>query len=173
MRARSPRNRVVRLIFNTDVLPESVTDQSVIIRTGGTFQTRPVGTFLISGNVIEFDPTVTQAGGANAIGFEAGAQVLIQIPLLIPNDSRPLTNFIQNIEGNPIALSLTGGSTTAAFESNVYTTGSGWDDPVPGPPGVLGLEFHPRPERRRPGAVERRRHLDLLRADQPRLDDPR
>ncbi len=140
-----PRNRVIRMIFNTDVLPESVTDQSVIIRTGGTFQTRPVGTFLISANVIEFDPTVTQAGGSNAIGFEAGAQVLIEIPLLVPNDNRPLTNFIQNIEGNAIALTLTGGSTTSAFETNVFTTGSGWDDPIPGPPGVLGLEFTPGP----------------------------
>ena len=34
-----PRNRVVRLFFNTTVLPSSVHDQSISIRTGGTFQT--------------------------------------------------------------------------------------------------------------------------------------
>ena len=57
-----PRNRPVRMFFNTTVLPESVHDQSIRIRTGGTFQTRPEGSFLISGNIIEFDPTVTTAG---------------------------------------------------------------------------------------------------------------
>ena len=139
------RNRVIRLIFNTNVLPQSVTDQSILIRSGGTFQTRPEGTFLISANVVEFDPTVTTSGGANAIGFEAGAQVLIEIPLQLPSDSRPANSFLQNVEGNPISLSLTGGTTTSASELNAFTTGSGWDDPVPGPPGVLGLEFTPGP----------------------------
>jgi hypothetical protein len=134
-----PRNRVVRMIFNTRVLPESVTDQSVVIRTGGTFQTRPEGSFLILGSVIEFDPTVTQAGGANAGGFPAGAQILVEIPLKVPGDNVPANLFLQNEEGKPI---------TIASGDNIlsFTTGAGWVDPVPGPPGVLGLEFTPGPD---------------------------
>lgn len=134
-----PRNRAVRMIFNTDVLPESVTDQSIIIRTGGNFNIRPTGTFLISGNIVEFDPTVTSAGGANAIGFEAGVQVLVEIPLKVAGDGEPKNNFVQNVETNPITL---------ASGANIitFTTGAGWDDPVPGPPGVLGLDFTPGPD---------------------------
>jgi len=133
-----PRNQVIRMTFNTNVLPESVTDQSLIIRTGGQFTTRPDGTFLISGNIVEFDPTLTAIGSPNAIGFEAGVQVLVEIPLKIPDDGAPANDFLQNVEGNPI---------TIASDDNVvsFTTGSGWNDPVPGPPGVLGLSFTPGP----------------------------
>ena len=130
------RNRVVRMIFNVPVLPQSVHDQSIIIRTGGTFQTRPVGTFLINGNVVEFDPTVTTTGGANAGGFPAGAQVLVEVRLKIEGDNLPSNLFVQNAEGNPIVVAS--GDNLLAF-----TTGAGWEDPVPGPPGVLGLEFTP------------------------------
>jgi hypothetical protein len=131
-----PRNRVVRMIFNVPVLPQSVHDQSIIIRSGGTFQTRPVGTFLINGNVVEFDPTVTSTGGANAGGFDAGAQVLVEVRLKIEGDNLPANLFVQNAEGNPIVVAS--GDNLLAF-----TTGAGWEDPVPGPPGVLGLEFTP------------------------------
>jgi len=131
-----PRNRVVRMIFSTLVLPESVHDQSIRVRTGGTFQTRPEGSFLISGNIVEFDPTVSSTGGANAGGFPAGAQVLVEVPLKAGGDGQPANNFVQNEEGHPI---------TIASGDNIisFTTGSGWVDPVPGPPGVLGLEFTP------------------------------
>jgi len=131
-----PRNRVVRMIFNVAVLPQSVHDQSIIIRSGGTFQTRPEGTFLINGNVVEFDPTVTTTGGANAAGFPAGAQVLVEVRLKIEGDNLPANLFVQNAEGNPIVVAS--GDNLLAF-----TTGAGWEDPVPGPPGVLGLEFTP------------------------------
>jgi len=131
-----PRNRGVRMTFNAAVLPESVNDQSVIIRTGGTFQTRPEGSFLILGATVEFDPKVTQTGGANAAGFPAGVQVLVEIPLKVAGDGIPANNFVQNIEGNPITIAS--GDNLLSF-----TTGAGWDDPVPGPPGVLGLEFTP------------------------------
>ncbi len=131
-----PRNRVVRMIFNVPVLPQSVHDQSIIIRSGGTFQTRPVGTFLINGNVVEFDPTVTSTGGANAGGFPAGAQVLVEVRLKMEGDGLPANVFVQNAEGNPIVVAS--GDSLLAF-----TTGAGWEDPVPGPPGVLGLDFTP------------------------------
>jgi hypothetical protein len=131
-----PRNRVVRMIFNVAVLPQSVHDQSIIIRTGGTFQTRPEGTFLINGNVVEFDPTVTTTGGANAGGFSAGAQILVEVRLKIEGDGLPANLFVQNAEGNPIVVASGDNLLT-------FTTGAGWEDPVPGPPGVLGLEFTP------------------------------
>ena len=35
-----PRNRVVRMFFNTQVLPESVDDQSILVRIGGTLYSR-------------------------------------------------------------------------------------------------------------------------------------
>lgn len=134
-----PRNRVVRLYFNTQVLPQSVTDQSIRLRTGGTFQTRPEGSFLVNGNIVEFDPTVTRAGGPNAVGFPAGAQIQVIVPILTPGSKEPANNFVQNEEGNPV--------TTAAGDNTiVFTTGSGWIDPVSGPPGAIGLEFTPAPD---------------------------
>ncbi len=133
-----PRNRVVRMFFNTQVLPESVDDQSIVVRIGGTFQTRPEGAFLTTGDTVEFDPTVAANGGRNALGFPAGEQVLVEIKLKIPNDGQPKEQFLQNIEGNPIAI---------ASGDNIITfvTGAGWIDPVPGPPGVLSLDFTPGP----------------------------
>lgn len=133
-----PRNRLVRMEFNTTVLPSSVHDQSIKIRTGGTFQIRPDGAFLVSANIIEFDPRVTTAGGANAIGFPAGAQVLVEIPLFVPGSFEPMINYLQNIEGNPIVYASGDNKVT-------FATGSTWEDPVPGPPGVLGLDFVPSP----------------------------
>jgi hypothetical protein len=133
-----PRNRIVRMFFNTQILPESVDDQSILVRSGGTFQTRPEGSFLVSGDVVEFDPTVTSSGGRNALGFPAGEQILVEIPLKIPDDGVPAEEFLQNSEGNPIGI---------ASGDNIltFTTGASWIDPVPGPPGVLGLEFIPGP----------------------------
>lgn len=133
-----PRNRPVRMTFNAPVRPESVHDQSVLVRTGGNFRTRPEGSFLISGNIVEFDPTVTETGGANASGFEAGNQILVEVPLKGVGDTRPDNLFLQNIEGNPIGFAS--GDNEIAF-----VTGSGWVDPTPGPPGVLGVEFTPSP----------------------------
>ncbi|MEE8107350.1 MAG: hypothetical protein V3T86_17585 [Planctomycetota bacterium] len=130
------RNRRVRLTFSGDVLPESVHDQSVRIRFGPTFGTRPVGTFLVSGNVVEFDPTVLPGGSENAAGFPAAEQILVEVPLNIPDDPEPAVNFVQNVEGNPVA-------TAANNNSLTFTTGDGWNDAVPGPPGVLGIDFVP------------------------------
>jgi hypothetical protein len=135
-----PRNRVVRMFFNTQVLPESVDDQSILVRVGGTFQSRPEGAFLTTGDTVEFDPTIAANGGRNAIGFPAGEQVLVEIRLYEPDVPfpEPAEQFLQNIEGNPIGI---------ASGDNIinFVTGSGWIDPVPGPPGVLGLEFTPGP----------------------------
>jgi hypothetical protein len=133
-----PRNRIVRMYFNTQVLPESVDDQSVLVRVGGTFQTRPEGAFLTTGDTIEFDPTVTSTGGRNSLGFPAGEQVLVEIRLKQPDDGQPAELFLQNIKGKPIGI---------ASGENIITfvTGASWIDPVPGPPGVLGLDFTPGP----------------------------
>lgn len=131
-----PRNRIVRLFFNTTVRPESITDQSLQVRTGGTFQTRPEGSFLVNGDVVEFDPTVTRAGGQNSAGFGAGSQIQLVVPLFVPGTPEPEINFVQNIEGNPI-------TSTAGDNTVVFTTGSIWDDPVSGPPSALRLEFTP------------------------------
>jgi len=131
-----PRNRVVRLFFSTTVLPSSVHDQSISIRTGGTFQTRPEGSFLVSANIVEFDPTVSTTGGANSLGFNAGSQILLDVPLFDPDAPRPSVNFLQNVEGNPITISSGDNKIT-------FSTGSRWNDPTPGPPGALNLEFTP------------------------------
>ncbi|MCZ6571968.1 MAG: Ig-like domain-containing protein, partial [Planctomycetota bacterium] len=130
------RNVKIRLTFSTQVLPQSVHDLSLQVRTGGTFQTRPDGQFLVSGNIVEFDPTVLGNGGENAIGFPSGSQILVKIPLFDPDAPEPHNLFLQNIEGNPIR-------TTAQDNEITFITGFGWNDPVQGPPGVLGLEFVP------------------------------
>ncbi len=137
------RNSVVRLFFSTTVLPSSVHDQSIRVRSGGQFQTRPEGSFLISGNIIEFDPTVSATGGANALGFKAGIQILLDIPLFDGqagqlSQVQPANNYLQNVEGNPIAIASGDNKIT-------FSTGATWNDTKPGPPGALGLEFTPAP----------------------------
>jgi hypothetical protein len=131
-----PRNRPVRIVFNTAVLPESIHDQSVRVRIAGG-KTRPAGSFLISGNVVEFVPTRGADGRPNAGGFPAGASVSVEVPLFTPGASKPASSFVRNVEGNPITV----GTGHVAF-----TTGAQWDDPVPGAPGVLGVEFTPGPD---------------------------
>jgi hypothetical protein len=133
-----PRNSLIRMEFNTTVLPSSVHDQSIRVRTGGTFSVRPEGGFLVSGNVVEFDPRVTRDGLPHAIGFDAGVQVLVDVPLYLPDSNEPKVNYLQNVEGNPILY--------ASGDNRVtFATGMTWDDPVPGAPGVLGLAFTPAP----------------------------
>jgi len=139
-----PRNRAVTMIFSTTVLPQSVHDQSIQVRTGAQFQTRPLGSFIVSGNVVEFNPTVIQGGGENALGFPAGQQIRVKVPLFSPTAGQSSTsffqanNFVQNIEGNPI--------TVATGDSEIiFTTGAGWIDPIPGPPGVVDVRFIPPP----------------------------
>ena len=130
------RNVKVRLTFSTQVLPQSVHDLSLQVRTGGTFQTRPDGQFLVSGSIVEFDPTVLASGGENALGFPSGSQILVKIPLFEQEQPEPHNLFLQNIEGNPIR-------TTSQDNEITFITGFGWNDPVEGSPGVLGLEFVP------------------------------
>ncbi len=137
-----PRNRPVTLTFSGPALPASITDQSVQVRTGGTLQTRPAGSFVVSGNLVEFNPTVIQGGGENALGFPGGQQIVVTIPLFNPQAGASTSsflqknNFVQNIEGNPITKSSGDNQIT-------FTTGGGWIDPVSGPPGVVGVEFVP------------------------------
>ncbi len=132
------RNSVIRLTFNTTILPESVHDQSLRVRVGGQFTIVPEGAFLISDNVIEFDPTLTGTGGANSVGFPAGETVLVELPLFEPDSGESSINFVQNVEGNPV--------TVASGDSLIsFTTGCEWTDKVPGAPGVLGLSFTPEP----------------------------
>ena len=86
--------------------------------------------------MIEFDPRLTEAGGANAIGFEAGAQILVEVPLFSEGGNEAADNFLQNIEGNPI-------SSASGDNQIAFTTGAGWEDPVPGPPGPCPRETGP------------------------------
>ncbi|MHC4959487.1 MAG: Ig-like domain-containing domain [Planctomycetota bacterium] len=134
-----PRNSSIRLFFSTTVLPSSVHDQSLKVRTGGTFQTRPEGSFLVSGNIVEFDPTVDRNGARNSLGFDAGQQILIEVPLFDAEVPSPVVNYLQNVEGNPI-------ETASGNNKIAFSTGSTWDDPDPGPPGALQLEFTPGPD---------------------------
>ena len=139
-----PRNRAVTMTFSGTVLPASIHDQSIQVRTGGTFQTRPTGAFIVSGNIVEFNPTVITGGAENALGFPAGSQILVKIPLYNPQAGvsgsafLQKNNFVQNIEGNPI--------TFASGDSQItFTTGASWVDPVSGPPGVVDVTFTPPP----------------------------
>ena len=89
-----PRNRVVRMFFNTTVLPESVTDQSIQVRTGGTFQTRPQGKFLVNGNIV--------GDLLEVEGFPYGE--LLRKPLrLTPREARAMLLAIDLVGGQILA----------------------------------------------------------------------
>jgi hypothetical protein len=134
-----PRNSVIQLVFSVDILAESVDDQAILVRTGGTFQTRPEGSFLVTGNVVEFDPTVTEGGGANALGFEGGAQIAVKVPLKVVGDGLADELFLRSVEGSPVTAASGG-------DSFSFVTGAGWIDRMPGPPEIVGVELSPAPD---------------------------
>jgi hypothetical protein len=134
-----PRNGVIRLVFSETVLAESVDDQAILVRTGGNFQTRPEGSFLVTGNVVEFDPTVREGGDGNATGFGGGEQIAVKVPLKMAGDGLADEQFLRSIEGSPITAASGG-------ESFSFVTGAGWIDRTPGPPEIVGLELSPVPD---------------------------
>lgn len=129
------RNRVIQFVFNVDVDPDTVNDQSIQIRTGSTFTTRPTGRFDVSGAIVVFDPTVAANGAANAVGFPAGAQVAVDVPLF--QSFRPQALVLRSMTGKPLM--------SASQNRISFVTGSGWlqDDNVP--PVLEGVEFAPGP----------------------------
>ncbi|MCI0637230.1 MAG: Ig-like domain-containing protein, partial [Actinobacteria bacterium] len=130
-----PRNSPIRLFFNATVDASSVDDQSILVRVGGTFQTRPVGQFLVTGDVVEFDPTVSAAGVGNALGFAAGEQVFVKVPLK-GLDNEPEEKFVRGVDGDMVTVASGGDNFT-------FVTGTAWIDPVPGAPEIVGLDFSP------------------------------
>ena len=52
-----PRNAIIGLVFSEVVKAQSVTNQTVQLRFGASFQSVPDGSFQVSGNRVLFDPT--------------------------------------------------------------------------------------------------------------------
>lgn len=106
-----PRNAIVGMIFSELVNPASVTNQTVQIRFGGSFQSVPPGSFNVNGNQVLFDPTVTAQGQPNPLGFQPVTQYVLDIPGVGEQET-----VLTNLDGDP--------NLTTFFTQ--FTTASGW-----------------------------------------------
>jgi hypothetical protein len=134
-----PRNRAIRMLFSEPVDPESVHDESILVRVGVGFQTRPAGQFQVTGDTVVFDPGLTESGLGHAIGFDAGQQVRVTVPLKQAGDGQPAARFVRSLGGKVVTV-VSGGPVFT------FLTGDEWNDPVPGRPEMVGLDFAPVPD---------------------------
>jgi hypothetical protein len=106
-----PRNALIGMVFSELVDPTSVTNQTIQLRFGGSFQSVPTGSFSVNGNQVLFDPTVTAAGQPNPLGFEPVTQYVLDIPSFEEQNS-----VVRNLDDDP--------NLTTFFTE--FTTSEGW-----------------------------------------------
>ena len=98
-----PRNAQLLLVFSELVNPDSINFQTVQIRFGPNLQSRPVGSFSVTGNTVRFDPTITSDGQPNPFGFGSVVQYQVLVPgfgsapdVLENADFDPRTRYVRD-----------------------------------------------------------------------------
>lgn len=122
-----PRNAIVGMLFSELVNPGSVTNQTVQVRFGSSFQSVPPGSFSVNGNQVLFDPTVTAQGQPNPLGFEPVTQYILDIPGVGEQET-----VLTNLDNDP--------NLTTFFTQ--FTTSNGWIRELV-PPEVLDVIWVP------------------------------
>jgi hypothetical protein len=126
-----PRNAQLLMKFSEQVNAATVTNQTIQIRHGNNQV--PVGAFTVNGADVRFDPTLTNQGQPNPMGFEAVTQFTVYIPSYEDDqgDSQ-IAGVVENRDFDP---------NTTAFRT-AFETGTGWLRELQ-PPQVLGVTFVP------------------------------
>ncbi len=122
-----PRNALIGMIFSELVDPGSVTNQTIQLRFGATFQSVPSGSFSVNGNQVIFDPTITQQGQPNPLGFEPITQYLLDIPGFEEQEQ-----VVENLDNDPNLVTF----------FTQFTTSDGWLRELT-PPEVVDVYFVP------------------------------
>ena len=91
-----PRNAQYRMIFNEEVLPESVDFQTIQVRTGPQFASIPGGSFRVNGNEVIYDPILDVDGTPRPFGLDPLRQFSLDIPSV---EERP--GVVTNLDGDP------------------------------------------------------------------------
>lgn len=125
-----PRNAQFRCIFNGPVLGSTVSFQTIQVRTGGSFQSIPGGSFRVTGNEVIYDPTLEVDGTPRPFGLEPLQQYALDIPSI---DEQ--AGVVQNLDLDPNRRS---------FFTN-WTTSDGYLRELQ-PPEVEGVYFIPDPD---------------------------
>lgn len=89
------QNENVVLVFNTEVDPLSINENTIQFRTSAGEP--PVGTFLVNGNVVEFVPQVLVVGGQSFFGFRAGETYTMTMP-----GGKNEPNAVKSTSGDPL-----------------------------------------------------------------------
>jgi hypothetical protein len=94
------QNQIVILNFNDEVDVNTVNSTSIRFRTGSGDQ--PVGEFLVTGNRVEFVPTLSISGGQTFFGFSAGETYTMTIP-----GGNTQNGVLRSTSGKPFGKTLT------------------------------------------------------------------
>ncbi|MGE0192846.1 MAG: hypothetical protein AB7T63_12490 [Planctomycetota bacterium] len=125
-----PRNAQFRCIFNGPVLGSSISFQTIQVRTGGSFQSIPGGSFRVTGNEVIYDPTLEVDGTPRPFGLDPLSQYSLDIPSI---DEQP--GVVKNLDLDPNRRSFfTNWTTSAGFLRELQ------------PPEVEGVYFVPDPD---------------------------
>ncbi len=124
------RNAQILFVFSEIVNANTVTQQTIQIRYGPTFQSVPEGSFSVNGNQVRFDPTVTAQGQPNPYGFRPVERYSVDIPNFEEQDQ-----VVENADFDP--------NLTTFFTS--YRTSDGFLRELI-PPEILDVFFIPDPD---------------------------
>ncbi|MBK8096457.1 MAG: hypothetical protein IPK26_05075 [Planctomycetes bacterium] len=89
------QNENIVLVFNTEVDPISVNENTIQFRTPAGEP--PVGTFIVNRNVVEFVPQVLVVGGQSFFGFRAGETYTMTLP-----GGKDDPNTVKSTSGDPL-----------------------------------------------------------------------
>jgi hypothetical protein len=128
-----PRNAQLLMKFSEEVDPNSVTNQTIQIRSGVGLI--PLGSFSVNGNLVRFDPTVTSQGQPNPFGFDPEVQYTVYVPSHVDQVSDNQVGVVQNRDADPNQTTFrTSFATSAGYLRELQ------------PPRVLEVFFEPAPE---------------------------
>jgi hypothetical protein len=125
-----PRNAIVGMVFSELVNPYSVTNQTIQLRFGGSFQSVPAGSFSVNGSQVLFDPTITAQGQPNPVGFDPVTQYILDIPGV-----EEQSQVLENLDGDPNLVTF----------FTQFTTAPGWLRELD-PPELVDVYFIPGPD---------------------------
>jgi hypothetical protein len=115
-----PLNRVLKFTFSSPIDPSSVGPASIQIREGPTFGAAVFGKYIVSGNVVRFEPRLAGLCDLTDSGFQPDHDYRVTII------GSPEEFAIRNLAGAPLQ-----GTVSASFHTRLDTDPELFEDQVP------------------------------------------
>jgi hypothetical protein len=115
-----PLNRVLKFTFSSPIDPSSVGPASIQIREGPTFGAAVFGRYIVSGNVVRFEPRLAGLCDLSDSGFQPDHDYRVSII------GSPEEFAIRNLAGAPMQ-----GTISASFHTRLDTDPELFEDQIP------------------------------------------